>query len=103
MAGIICNDLPWEVAYENVLSFAHHSGATFLEEVTQVAYKELPVSYILCEKDLVVTPEQQQGFIKVIEEAKGEEVDVVRLPCGHCPNWSCPEKVADILEELAMK
>jgi hypothetical protein len=103
MAGAVCNDIPWDQGYENALNLAHHSSAAFLEEVSQVAYEEIAVSYILCENDLVVPPEMQEGFIKVVEEATGKEVDVVRLAYGHCPNWSCPDKVAEIVGELAMK
>jgi pimeloyl-ACP methyl ester carboxylesterase len=103
MAGAVCNDLSWDVGYEHCLNLAHHSAAAFLEEVTQVAYKNIPVSYIFCENDLVVTPQQQEGFINVIAEVTGKEVDVVKLPYGHCPNWSAPEKVAEIVEQLAMK
>ncbi|KAH4405957.1 hypothetical protein HBH70_136710 [Parastagonospora nodorum] len=103
MAAAVCNDLSWDVGYEHCLNLAHHSAAAFLEEVTQVAYKDIPVSYIFCENDLVVTPKQQEGFINVIAEATGKGVDVVNLPYGHCPNWSAPEKVAEIFEQLAMK
>jgi hypothetical protein len=97
MAGAVANDMPWELAYENVLQFPHHSAASFLESVTQVAYTDLAVSYILCKKDLVVSPELQSGFIKVIEEASEKKVDVVELDCGHCPNWSMPEKLAEAI------
>jgi pimeloyl-ACP methyl ester carboxylesterase len=85
------------------LNLAHHSGASFLEEVTQLAYKEIPASYMFCENDLIVTPEQQTKFIKNIADVTGKEVDVVKLACGHCPNWSIPERVAEVIGELAMK
>ncbi|KAF2030062.1 alpha/beta-hydrolase [Setomelanomma holmii] len=103
MAFVACNDLPWDLAYENVLNFSHHSGPSFLEKVTQVAYKDVPVSYILCEDDLIVNPEAQKGFIKVIEEESGRKVDVVGLKAGHCPNWSMPEKLGDVIVAEAEK
>jgi hypothetical protein len=100
MAGAVCNDLPWDIAYENALNFKHHSSASFVEKVTQAAYTTVPVSYVLCENDLVVSPEKQRGFVKVLEEA-GREVKVVSLQAGHCPNWSMYEKLGDVLGELA--
>lgn len=71
--------------------------------MTQIAYKEIPASYIFCEDDLIVSPAQQTKFIKVIEDATGKVVDVVKLKAGHCPNWSMPEKVAEVIGELAVK
>ncbi|KAH7408156.1 Alpha/beta hydrolase fold-1 [Phaeosphaeria sp. MPI-PUGE-AT-0046c] len=100
-AAAVCNDLSWDLAYENTLNFAHHSGASFLEPVTQVGYLDIPVSYIFCEKDLVVNPEKQQGFVDVVQEATGKDVHVVKLDSGHCPNWSMPEKLGDVIAEMA--
>lgn len=99
MAAYVCNDLPWELAYENTLDFAHHSGASFPEPVTQVAYAsgEIPVSYIVCEKDLIVQVSVQRGFVKTIEEVSGRAVSVVSLESGHCPNWSMPERLGDVI------
>tara|TARA_R110002003_G_scaffold589_15_gene20669 strand:+ start:1735 stop:2067 length:333 start_codon:yes stop_codon:yes gene_type:complete len=96
MASAACNDLPWEQGYENVLNFAHHSAESFLGKVTQVAYTDVPVSYLLCEDDLIVSPEKQRGFIQVLEEG-GRKVDVVSLKAGHCPNWSMPEELGDVI------
>jgi hypothetical protein len=96
MASAACNDLPWEQGYENVLNFSHHSAESFLGRVTQVAYKDVPVSYLLCEDDLIVSPEKQRGFIRVLEEG-GKKVDVVSLKAGHCPNWSMPEELGDVI------
>jgi pimeloyl-ACP methyl ester carboxylesterase len=104
LAGAVCNDMQWEDAYPLVLQLAHHSEAAFKEEVTQLAYKEVPVAYVVCERDLIVSPERQRLFIEVLEEAKGKgEVEVHSLDAGHCPNWSCPEKVVDVLVQCAMK
>jgi hypothetical protein len=102
MAAAVCNDLPWDLAYENTLNFKHHSTASFLEKVSQAAYSTVPSSYVLCEEDLVVSPEKQGGFVKVLEEA-GREVRVVRLKSGHCPNWSMSERLAEVVGELAME
>lgn len=95
-AAAACNDLPWDEAYENTLNFAHHSAASFMEKVTQLAYTEVPVSYLLCQRDLIVSPELQRGYIKVLEEG-GQKVSVVELDSGHCPNWSIPEKLAEVI------
>jgi predicted esterase len=98
MAAYVCNDLPWDLAYEHTLEFAHHSGPSMLEPVTQVAYadKDVPISYFLCEDDFVVQPDKQKRYIKVLEDA-GKEVSVVSLKSGHCPMWSMPKELVDKL------
>ncbi|KAH7076533.1 Alpha/beta hydrolase fold-1 [Paraphoma chrysanthemicola] len=97
MAFAVCNDLPWEIGYEHTLDLQHHSAASFLEAVTEVGYKDVPVTYLFCEDDLVVSPELQKGYIKVLEEESGNKVQIVNLKAGHCPNWSIPEKLGDII------
>jgi pimeloyl-ACP methyl ester carboxylesterase len=102
LAGTVCNDMSWEDAYPLVLQLAHHSEAAFRERVTELAYESIPVAYVVCERDLIVVPERQRLFVGVLEEARGEgEVEVYNLDAGHCPNWSCPEKVVDVLVECA--
>jgi pimeloyl-ACP methyl ester carboxylesterase len=101
MAAACGNDMAYEDAYEHAVGLAHHSSASFLEKVTQIAYADVPVSYIFCEDDLVVSPQLQEGFIKKIEEKKGEKVHVVKLKSGHCPNWSRPEELAKVVAEVA--
>jgi len=97
MGGAMCNDLPWELAYEHGLGVPHHSAVSFQEAVTQVAYSgDVPVSYLFCEKDLIVSPEKQRAQIKTIEES-GKSVSVVSLDAGHCPIWSMPGRLAEVL------
>ncbi|KAF2125813.1 alpha/beta-hydrolase [Dothidotthia symphoricarpi CBS 119687] len=100
LAQAIGNDLPtWEEAYELASLLPHHSAASFTEAVTRVAYESIPASYILCERDFIISPELQEGFIGVLREG-GREVGVVRLDAGHCANWSrVGEVVGGILGE----
>jgi pimeloyl-ACP methyl ester carboxylesterase len=104
IAGAVCNDMEWEDAYPLALNLAHHSAAAFKDKATELAYKEVPVAYVVCERDLVVSPEKQRLFVEVLEEARGKDgVEVFTLDAGHCPNWSCPGKVVDVLAECAGK
>ncbi|KAH7399607.1 Alpha/beta hydrolase fold-1 [Pyrenochaeta sp. MPI-SDFR-AT-0127] len=102
MAPAILNDMPFEEAYPHTLTLQHHSAVSFNAPVTQAAYETIPVTYLLCEKDLVVAPETQKRFISVLGEG-GRKVDVVGLQSGHCPNWSQPEKLVEVLVEAAEK
>jgi pimeloyl-ACP methyl ester carboxylesterase len=71
--------------------------------VTKAAYKTLPVSYILCEKDYVLSPETQKRHIGVLEEEQGHKIDVISLDSGHFPNWGQPDKLVEILIKEAQK
>ena len=101
MAPILCNDLPYAQAYENVVQLPHHSAVSFQGEVTQASYKDIPLTYIFCEKDLVINPETQQRFIDTIEEVSGKSVDVKRIDSGHCPQWSKPDELVGLIVQAA--
>ncbi|KAH7392295.1 Alpha/beta hydrolase fold-1 [Phaeosphaeria sp. MPI-PUGE-AT-0046c] len=97
-ASGIGNDFEsWDFAYECAQKLPHHSTVSFTAPTTQIAYDKVPVSYILTERDLVVSPEYQEKYIKNIQDAQGKTIDVVRKPWGHCPNWSRPEELAEVL------
>ena len=101
MAPLACNDLPFAQAYENTLQLPHHSAVSIRGEVSQTSYKDVPVTYIYCERDLVIPPEIQQRFIDTIEEVSGSKVDVKRIDAGHCPNWSKPDELLKLLVDAA--
>ncbi|KAF2439575.1 alpha/beta-hydrolase [Karstenula rhodostoma CBS 690.94] len=104
LAGGLGTDFDsWEYAYECALKLPHHSTVSFTEKVTQAAYETVPVSYIFTEKDVILTPEHQESYINLIEEVKGSKIDVIRKPWGHCPNWSQPEELIDMVVGEAEK
>jgi hypothetical protein len=98
-AAHIGSDLPWDIAYENALNFNHQSASSFSEPVSQTAYAggEIPLSYIVCEKDAALTAASQRAFVKKLEAGSGRAVSVVSLESGHCPHWSMPEKLAEVI------
>ena len=100
MAPAILNDLPFEEAYPLTLQLVCHSAISFRSPIKQVAYETIPVSYILCEKDVIISPDTQKNFIAVLQE-NGREVDVRTMDSGHCPNWSCPEKLVEVISKAA--
>lgn len=103
MAPFVCNDLPYAQAYENTLQLPHHSAASFQSEVTQTSYKDIPLTYIFCEKDMVISPEIQQRFIDTIEEVSGNKVDVKKIDAGHVPMWSKPDELLKLLVDSAQQ
>ncbi len=59
------------------------------QPVRAAAWRELPATYVRCSRDQL--PE-------LLSPAFSERVtDVVELPTGHCPHWSQPDLVAELL------
>ncbi|KAJ8125147.1 dyp-type peroxidase [Lasiodiplodia mahajangana] len=96
------SDLPPDEGREWNKKFAWHSARSFMDPLQYAGYQHIPVSYLLCEKDLVVPPDVQWKGIKMIEEATGGKVDVTKFQTGHCPSASVPEQVIDWFLDVAL-
>lgn len=66
------------------------------------AYRDIPVTYIFCSKDEVLTPEFQEGRIELLRK-EAKELDVVRMDTGHCPNVSKLEETVRVIVEAIKK
>ncbi|KAH8898721.1 alpha/beta-hydrolase [Thozetella sp. PMI_491] len=75
--------------------FPQHSAASFGGVLTHAAYLDVPVSYLFCENDQIVTPAVQQKIIDMIEEKSGQKVEVTKIKTGHAPHIVALEKVID--------
>ncbi|KAI0966916.1 Alpha/beta hydrolase fold-1 [Xylaria arbuscula] len=94
-AAACFSDLAREQGLYYHSQFAQHSAVSFINKLTYAGYKDVPVSYLFCEDDLVVPAEVQRREIEMIETETGSKVDVTSIKSGHCPNVSAPEKVVD--------
>ena len=61
----------------------------------------MPVSYLLCTKDLAHEPELQRASIAMMEKEIGSKVDVTEIEAGHAPNASRSKEVADWIISMA--
>jgi hypothetical protein len=102
-ARIVFFDLPKEKGEAWMPMFPHHSAVSFGNELTYAGYKNLPVSYLLCEKDLCIPLNVQETGIKLIEEASEKKVDVTRIQADHCPNVSATDSVIQWAVDVAGK
>ncbi|KAK6207357.1 hypothetical protein LQW54_007184 [Pestalotiopsis sp. IQ-011] len=84
-----------------------HSYPSFTTPMTYQGFKDVPVSYLFCERDLTVPPGIQQAGIDMVERVTGARVDVTRVNCDHvapfsdtptCVDWIVG--VADRLEKM---
>ncbi|OBT68770.1 hypothetical protein VE03_02076 [Pseudogymnoascus sp. 23342-1-I1] len=96
MAPATFSDLTPELALENARKLTTHSLPSFSGKLTYPAYRHIPTSFILCERDLIISPDLQRTTIAFLEGERGGEgsVSVVKLNTGHCPNVSVPQETA---------
>ncbi|KAI1817860.1 alpha/beta-hydrolase [Poronia punctata] len=99
----IFNDSPPDRAIEFQKQFALHSAVSFTNPLTHPGYKDVPVSYLVCEEDLVITPEIQRKEIEMIEKETGNKVDVTSIKAGHCPTTSVNDQVVDWITKVAQE
>jgi len=100
-ASLTFSDLPKEEGETWQRRFSRHSAISFAGELTHAGYKDIPVSYLLCEDDLVIPLKNQRDGIELVVKESGKKVDVTSIKAGHCPMASQPQKVVDWILNLA--
>jgi pimeloyl-ACP methyl ester carboxylesterase len=93
------NDLPPEEAQKLSPQFLSHSHQSFLDPLTYAGYKDVPVAYLLTEKDLILTPELQQSMIDNVEKELGRQIPVYKYDVGHGPHLSAPDSVLEAISK----
>ncbi|KAK7719673.1 hypothetical protein SLS64_001852 [Diaporthe eres] len=80
-----------------------HSAASFGDALTYAGYKDVPVSYLVCEEDLVIPAGSQSRMVDLVEQETGRKVDVTKIPAGHAPNATATQAVVDWIIHVAEK
>ncbi|UNI16345.1 hypothetical protein JDV02_002783 [Purpureocillium takamizusanense] len=95
------NDVePDEAKWANDLCVAFgHAAQTTPIQCERVAWRDIPLTYIICELDLAIPESVQTLMISKVEE-QGIKVRQYRLAASHSPFLSMPEKVVDIVMEV---
>ncbi|EXJ73903.1 uncharacterized protein A1O5_02197 [Cladophialophora psammophila CBS 110553] len=102
-ARMICQELPPKEGEAIVTGFAKHSAQSFGNQLTHAGYKDIPVSYLLCEEDLAGPPDFQREMIAMIAEASGRKVDVTSIKAGHCPNLTAKDETIEWVLNVVRK
>ena len=88
------NDVPDDKRDAALARLLPQSALSFAEPVSQAAWKTLPSSYVLCDDDQSLPPAYQEPFAR-------RTGATYHLPSGHTPLLSMPDKLADLLEQIA--
>ena len=87
------NDTSADVAAYWSSHTTHSDLVAFATPLKYAAWRHMPTTYLLCELDRCLPPHVQEGMLALTEGL----VRTVRLPSGHMPMLSMPEKLVDIL------
>ena len=91
------NDTSAEVAAYWSSYTTHSDLAALATPLKYAGWRHVPTVYLLCELDRCMPPYVQEGMVAATEDV----VKTVRLPSGHLPMLSMPEKFIDVLLEQA--
>lgn len=94
VAGLF-HDCSAERAREGAELLRPMNPAVGVQPTTGAAWRDLPATFVRCTQDRL--PE----IVTAAFFERGPEV--VELPAGHCPNWSRPEAVAELLAVRARR
>ena len=92
--------MPQEEGEKYAAKLTKHSAASFGSPLTYAGYKDVPVSYLLCEDDIVVTPAIQRAGIDMIERETGKRVQVTSVKADHAAPLSLTAAVNDWIMDV---
>lgn len=78
-----------------------HLSISFDGKLTYPAYNYIPVRYLVCEGDKVITPELQRRIVGTARRDIAAGVDAVFYSGGHCVNISMPEAIVEVIRKPA--
>ncbi|KAF5984391.1 hypothetical protein FCOIX_2649 [Fusarium coicis] len=102
-ASVNFSDLPPAEALTYAKQMTAHSALSFSGPLQNAGYLTIPVSYIICEKDISVPPHVQRSVVDMISKKSGREVVTFSCDSGHFPIVSIPGKVASFISKVATK
>ena len=91
------NDTSADVAAHWSPQLTHSDLAAFATPLKHAAWRYIPTTYLICEVDKAILPHVQESMVA----STAGVVKAVRLPSGHLPMLSMPDRLSDILREEA--
>ncbi|KAF4501495.1 hypothetical protein FAGAP_2288 [Fusarium agapanthi] len=100
-ASVNFSDLPKAEALTYAKQMTAHSALSFAGPLKNGGYLNIPVVYIVCEKDISVPSVVQRSVIDMISKKSGRNVITFSCDSGHFPTVSIPGKVASFIYKVA--
>jgi pimeloyl-ACP methyl ester carboxylesterase len=86
-------DVPDQDRAGAISQLVHQSMLSFVDTVTEVAWRGIESAYVLCENDQAVPMDLQ-------EILAGRATTAYRLASGHSPFLAVPAELADLIDEI---
>lgn len=102
-AAAILPELAKEQGEAWIRKFPGQAAAPFQEKLTSTSHYDVPITYVKCSKDMVVSPAHQQKMIDDVRGVSSSVITVAGMECGHCPMVVEPDKMAEIIVEAVGK
>ncbi|RAY15578.1 alpha/beta hydrolase [Actinomadura craniellae] len=87
---VFYGDVDPETAAASVARLTNQSLPALSQPLTRVAWKSIPSTYVICEKDAALPVPAQEAM-------SGRSERVLRMDASHSPFLSCPGALADLL------
>ncbi|EEU44954.1 uncharacterized protein NECHADRAFT_105405 [Fusarium vanettenii 77-13-4] len=101
LAELSFSNMPKDEGEFWAAKLAKHSSTSFANPLTYAGFKDVPVSYLLCENDRAISPQVQRAGIDMIEKESGNKVDVTSIPGDHVAPLSSKTEVVDWIVGVA--
>lgn len=99
---VFYNDLPDDVAAHWLSILQPQSLGPFWSKTSYAAWRYIPTTYVLCEKDQAFSPEITEMWIKAAKESGTHAIDVIeRVDAGHFPFLSQEDWAVKMLRRAA--
>ena len=96
LVGPVVDDAEAEKYISNLVRW---NGKAMYQEVTQCAWREIPVAYIYTTQDMTVPYDYQKSMVEKMR-VDGREVWTFELATSHCPNLKMTEEVVDFVNQV---
>lgn len=78
-----------------------HTVASYDSPLSYAGYKDVDVSYIVCDEDVIIPVASQEGMIEFLIIETGKEVDVHHVKAGHAPHIAERALMLDTIRKTA--
>ncbi|PGH27511.1 hypothetical protein AJ80_00752 [Polytolypa hystricis UAMH7299] len=101
-AAVLYNDLPADEAASWAAQLLPFPRSAQIAPISQIAYSNIPATFVVCENDAAVPPWVQKLMLKGPAE-EGIEFAVESIQSSHSPFLSMPDKLAKLVIKIGSK
>lgn len=80
-------------------TFVRWNGKCMYLPIEHAAWRDIPTAYIYATADMTVPIHYQKHFVEILEK-EGRKVQTFELETGHCPNFTDPQGVVDVVNKV---